>query len=57
MKYQEGVIGTGVVLINGFHPSDVVMGVRDYMNVKLSGDNLRGCVVSNELGFCKWKHN
>jgi hypothetical protein len=47
----NGIIGANVVLVNGLQPSDVVVGVRDQMNIELAGNNARRRIVHHVLGL------
>lgn len=47
----NGIIGANVVLVNGLQPTDVVVGVRHQMNVKLPGDKNRRRIVLYVLGL------
>lgn len=46
MQYPNGIVGAGVVLIDGLEPSDVVMGVRHQVDIDFAGHDAGGGVVS-----------
>jgi sRNA-binding regulator protein Hfq len=43
--YPNGVVGSNVVLINGFKPTNIIMGVRNQVNVYFVRDDSVCCVV------------
>lgn len=50
-EYPNGIVSSDVVLIDGLEPTDIVMRVRDQMDVDFSIDDpLRG-IVFYELGL------
>ena len=51
-KYPNGIVGSDIVLIDGLEPTNIVVRVRDQMDVDFTRDNpLRG-IVLYELGIC-----
>lgn len=51
----DGVVRTDIVLINRLQPPDIVVGVRNQMDVELARNHAMGGVISNELGIRTWK--
>lgn len=51
MNDLNGVVGTDIVLINSFQPSNIVVSVRNQVNIELPRKN--GCIsiVCDEFGF------
>lgn len=49
------MVGTHVVLIHGLQPSDVVVGVRNQVNVEFSGDKTGRGIVGEAGERGKWK--
>ena len=51
-RYLYGIVGAKVILINGLQPSDIIVRVRDQMNIELPRNNGRCCIVLYILGLC-----
>ena len=47
----DGIVGANVVLINCLQPTNIIVGVRNQMDIELSGDYALGSIVHHELGF------
>ena len=50
-RYLYGIVGAKVILINGLQPSDIIVRVRDQMNIELPRNNGRCCIVLYILGL------
>ena len=37
-RYLYGIVGAKVILINGLQPSDIIVRVRDQMNIELRSE-------------------
>lgn len=46
----DGIVRTGIVLIKGLQPADIVMSVRNQVDVDFIGDYAHGGVVNHVLG-------
>lgn len=47
----DGIVGANVILVNGLQPTNIVVSVRNQMDIKLSGDYALRSIVCDEIGF------
>lgn len=50
-RYLNGIVGTNIVLIDSFQPANIIVSVRNQMNIKLPWNNSLWCIVNHILGF------
>lgn len=52
----DGIVRANIILINRLQPSNIIVRMRDQVNIKLPGINSLGGIIHHELRFSAKKH-